>query len=616
MMHIDFSYCTNRDEPLIFRFSDNNAGTRSRISEMLTKCNKEQTNCPLIFIDKSGTKKLPHEQFLSMFTIVLTTTQRLTNEWKNGTFQDELKTEDDSSLCPFMIKDPTTRACSLLKIHWTRLIVDEGHAMGRGKQSSAILFASWISAQRRWVMTGTPTPQTVAQSSLSNMNALFHFLQHDFFGSRFNGDQVWRIAIVRSWNDGHIASFFRLRNLIAMFMIRHTKLDIAELPCPRFTKTFAHLSVQEVKAYNTLVCAVQSNLLLTSMKGKVKGLQDSLLHRSQTKFAKEALNNLRLACSGGTRVIPTLTKVAFDETMNLLISHDADPIEMTIIENYLHRAVVEEFTSCMSCGIQLNTMLVTICAHLICTECITTETGSCPVCEAPINVDDFQLLQPGMLYEWAWNLENIDSTTNTGVAPSDEGNMNASVQGDDRLSAAGHVPMRPGVLPAIRSHRPNDGHECSYDATATHGKCFLCLEEHAECVMVSENSQCARCHRKAEACPEEESKFFYVINKLQVLQFEHSGRLSIQSKTAEYLIGEKITQRKPRAPKVIVFSQFRPILNTFGHRLLRRFGAGCVAEYWGQFRSEELLKFSKSNDCFCMLLGKDGSEGLDLSFVT
>jgi len=68
--------------------------------------------------------------------------------------------------------------------------------------------------------------------------------------------------------------------------------------------------------------------------------------------------------------------------------------------------------------------------------------------------------------------------------------------------------------------------------------------------------------------------------------------------------------------KVIVFSQFRQALNVVGDRVLKCFGAACVAEYWGRYRSQELNKFIKSPDCFCMLLGKDGSEGLDLSFVT
>ena len=53
-----------------------------------------------------------------------------------------------------------------------------------------------------------------------------------------------------------------------------------------------------------------------------------------------------------------------------------------------------------------------------------------------------------------------------------------------------------------------------------------------------------------------------------------------------------------------------------GDRLLRRFGTACVAEYWGKFRKQELHKFVYATECFCMLLGKDGSEGLDLSFVT
>jgi len=36
----------------------------------------------------------------------------------------------------------------------------------------------------------------------------------------------------------------------------------------------------------------------------------------------------------------------------------------------------------------------------------------------------------------------------------------------------------------------------------------------------------------------------------------------------------------------------------------------------GKTRQHELETFEKAPDCFCMLLGKDGSHGLDLSFVT
>ena len=40
---------------------------------------------------------------------------------------------------------------------------------------------------------------------------------------------------------------------------------------------------------------------------------------------------------------------------------------------------------------------------------------------------------------------------------------------------------------------------------------------------------------------------------------------------------------------------------------------GCCNNHTG---TEELHKFTHDPECFCMLLGRDGSEGLDLSFVT
>jgi len=57
-------------------------------------------------------------------------------------------------------------------------------------------------------------------------------------------------------------------------------------------------------------------------------------------------------------------------------------------------------------------------------------------------------------------------------------------------------------------------------------------------------------------------------------------------------------------------------LDLVGDRLIRRFGYACVAQYWGAIRNSDLERFTKSDDCFCMLLSKEGSHGLDLSFVT
>ena len=156
-------------------------------------------------------------------------------------------------------------------------------------------------------MTGTPTRQTSSASGLSNILNLMHYLQHEYFSRRQDGDAVWKNLVARGWGRGHLSSFFRLRWLLSLVMVRHTKADIEELPPPRYQTTVLPMSEDEVRTYNTLVCAVQSNLVITSMEGRTSGAQDSLLHRSQAKHAKNALRNVRLVCAGGTQVIPTIT---------------------------------------------------------------------------------------------------------------------------------------------------------------------------------------------------------------------------------------------------------------------------------------------------------------------
>jgi SNF2 family DNA or RNA helicase len=83
------------------------------------------------------------------------------------------------------------------------------------------------------------------------------------------------------------------------------------------------------------------------------------------------------------------------------------------------------------------------------------------------------------------------------------------------------------------------------------------------------------------------------------------------------MLVERILPMIKKGPrKVIVFSHFRKVLNMAGDGMLRRFGTACIPEYWENYRRQELHKFIYEDDCFCMLLGKEGREGLGLSFVT
>ena len=44
-----------------------------------------------------------------------------------------------------------------MRLRWLRLVVDEGHELGKHELEPANLFISSLPAERRWVMSGTPT---------------------------------------------------------------------------------------------------------------------------------------------------------------------------------------------------------------------------------------------------------------------------------------------------------------------------------------------------------------------------------------------------------------------------------------------------------------------------
>jgi SNF2 family DNA or RNA helicase len=589
------------------------------MEEIVIQCKVKNTHFPFAFLDLTNTKQLPSPEFLGMFSIVLTTNQRFTNEWKNGSFEDELKRKssnyDDDEFFRDSLQN-SEQSCPLLKINWLRMIVDEGHSMGRGKGNSAILFASWITAERRWAMTGTPTRQTVAQNGLSNILGLMNYLQHDFFTHRRDGQATWQNLILRGWNAGYMASFCRLKSLLKLFMVRHTKSDIEELPPPQYCTTVLNMSSEEVTTYNTLVCAVQSNLLLTSMEGKTSGAQDSLLQRSQAKNAKEALSNVRLVCAGGTRVVPTLSDKYWDEFLSLLRDSNCPKDKYQEAQNYLHRAVTEQLSACACCGMMLSTLLVFPCGHLVCTECVDNKSTSCVVCELPFDVDDFQRLQPGFLYNWVHNIEEEQKKKRD--AP--QSSFHPAVDHEHLQLSEGGVgnfaPRNPDT-PRRRTRKPGDGHVCEYDRWAISGECTLCWKEHDGCNLMNSHARCSVCYRMAEACPQSESKSYYIIERLVKLNEKQQWQLERNRLANPWRVEAEMPIFEQQRPvKVIVFSQFRKVLNMVGDRLLRRFGTACVAEYWGKFRKQELHKFVHDNECCCMLLGKDGSEGLDLSFVT
>jgi len=76
-----------------------------------------------------------------------------------------------------------------LSMRWLRLVVDEGHELGTHEASSpATRFINMIAAERRWVMSGTPTTgdeddSTFSASALDQIQRLLQFLRHPKYGA-------------------------------------------------------------------------------------------------------------------------------------------------------------------------------------------------------------------------------------------------------------------------------------------------------------------------------------------------------------------------------------------------------------------------------------------------
>jgi hypothetical protein len=466
-------------------------------------------------------------------------------------------------------------------------------------------------------MTGTPTPQTSNNKGVGNIFGLLKFLKHDFFSTPHWGEERYK-SFSRSINAGNLSAFFHLQHLLNLFMVRHTKQDIGKLHKPIFIMTQTTMSSNEIQAYDTLVSAVQMNLIATSMKGKTSGLQDSLLNARQSVHARKALINIRLSCSGGTKIVPTLTQDNWDETLRYMRElHSVGSFKMTLVENFLHRMTSEQNSSCMCCGVDLQTLFLLPCACQICTECMTPSTETCPSCNVPFDIDDFQRLQPGLDYKWKWNIieaqeerqrqqviaQSLHPETNSNSSNNNQRSNEESFNLENDLNRLN------GMHQVQRIRRKNEPHVCVYPNIHSDGKCKICFEIH-QCNFMQHiggkvNANCKVCHALSEDCPPDESKAFYITNKILILwtQYQHRG---IDTGT--------LKQKRPL--KIIIFSQFQQVSNLVGDRLIRRFGTGCVAEYWGSTRQNELERFTNFKDCFCLLLNKDGSHGLNLAFVT
>lgn len=117
--------------------------------------------------------ELPAPTELMKYDVVLFTRNRFEQEIQDGTDNQGRRFVNGVSracICPYIgstrIPDcscfgsGTVYESPLLKLHWLRIIIDEGHNFSSAN-ANAVLVAKQIQAERRWVVSGTPAKDLV-----------------------------------------------------------------------------------------------------------------------------------------------------------------------------------------------------------------------------------------------------------------------------------------------------------------------------------------------------------------------------------------------------------------------------------------------------------------------
>jgi hypothetical protein len=221
-----------------------------------------------LFVDHRVKLCLPPQQ-LASYLIVVTTLERCVSEQRLATW----------SMSP------------LQQLRWLRLIVDEGHELGRNctpvkppktaKQSEptviftetgigngsgsgidipspartsvrdcpvptdgelmlnslslATTFISSIAAERRWIMSGTPTTGAHSEEGLQQLFRLLVFLQHPKYTLKFptiaESEASWNKWIVKPCVQQDEDSWEEVLTLLRQIMVRHTKVTTSFCDC-------------------------------------------------------------------------------------------------------------------------------------------------------------------------------------------------------------------------------------------------------------------------------------------------------------------------------------------------------------------------------------------------
>ncbi|KAI0567258.1 Helicase [Gracilaria domingensis] len=193
----------------------------------------------------------------------------------------------------------------LLKVHFYRVIVDEGHRISSSHVSNFAIGCDKIKTDIRWVMTGTPTPYT-PRTDVDHLYSLLTFVRDEAYGL---DKDAWRVGIRDPYMRYKTESLDRLSRLLESIMIRADK-SLLKYKC-RVRNVFLNFSADTAESYNGLIRMGKRNLITSDWFDEDH--EQSLLNKRNKGSATTFVSNLRKACCfGGSMEVKFYTNDVVD----------------------------------------------------------------------------------------------------------------------------------------------------------------------------------------------------------------------------------------------------------------------------------------------------------------
>lgn len=446
-----------------------------------------------------------------------------------------------------------------MQVHWLRVMLDEGHTLGSSLNlTNKLQMAVSLIASNRWLLTGTPTPNT-PNSQLSHLQPMLKFLHEEGYGQN---QKSWEDGILRPFEAEMEEGRSRLLLLLHRCMISARKADLQTIPPCIKKVTFLNFTEEHAKSYNELVVTVRRNILMADWNDPSH--VESLLNPKQWKFRISTIKNVRLSCCVAGHIKVTDAGEDIQETMDILVENGLDPIsdEYAFIKyNLLYGG------ACMRCKEWCRLPVITPCRHLLCLDCVALDSEKCtfPGC--------------GNLYEMQSPeiLTRPENPNPKWPVPKDLIELQPSYKQDTwdpdwQSTSSSKVTYIVKRLKALQEANRKSGYAMDEDSD---------IKDIDELVSLSEQNNC---------------------NAL--LQQDYTR------------LNDETSHISPE--KVLIFSQFLEHIHVIEQQLTVagiKF-SGMYSPMHSSNKMKSLSTFQHDADCMALLMDGSAALGLDLSFVT